>query len=246
MGIPFESIGTEEILDKLRSLANSLTPDKTNILLYHGELLDAFFSRKDFGDEGEERYMPVRLSYFTDLNIDYVLAGHFHSRFDVWRLESGGYFVYPGSPISITKREIGRRKVNIFDVGKPPREYPLDNPHFEEVTIRFDPFEDTDPIEVVRERFNNLHSEATIILTVTGFVNGEAIRMNEIELVKKIKKIAARQCIDECYEFKDIQVILEDDLFKSFIEKLEQTDYNEEKKKQIRDMAIKAMMEARR
>jgi hypothetical protein len=25
----------------------------------------------------------------------------------MWKIENGGYFVYPGSPISITKREMG-------------------------------------------------------------------------------------------------------------------------------------------
>jgi len=102
-GIPFEPIGGEEILYKLHSLRDKFTPDKKkkNILLYHGELLDAFFSRKDFGDEGWERYMPVKLSYFKDLNVDYVLAGHFHSNFQVRRLANGGYFVYPGSPLSL-------------------------------------------------------------------------------------------------------------------------------------------------
>lgn len=101
-GLPFEPIEGEKILDKLHLLANNLDTGKKNILLYHGELLDAFFSRKDFGEEGEKRYMPVKLSYFKDLNIDYVLAGHFHSKFDVWELEEGRYFVYPGSPISIS------------------------------------------------------------------------------------------------------------------------------------------------
>ncbi|UCC96085.1 MAG: metallophosphoesterase, partial [Candidatus Omnitrophota bacterium] len=106
-GLPFEPIEGGKILSKLRSLASNLAMDKENILLYHGELLDTFFSRRDFGDEGDERYMPVKLSYFGDLDIDYVLAGHFHSKFDVRKLENGGYFVYPGSPISITKGEIG-------------------------------------------------------------------------------------------------------------------------------------------
>lgn len=244
-GMPFEPIEGERILLKLRSLANDLTADKKNILLYHGELLDAFFSRKDFGDEGEERYMPVRLSYFKDLNIDYVLAGHFHTNFDVRRLENGGYFVYPGSPISVSKRETGRRKVNIFEVGKPPKEYPLDTPHYEEVVIEFDPFKNEEPVEAVEKRFSNLHLEARIILIVKGFINGEAVGMNEMELVKQIKGTTGSKCIEERYEFNDIRMILEDDLFKSFREKLERTDYEEEKKKQTRDIAIKAMIQAR-
>ena len=245
-GIPFEPIGGEKILGKLHSLANNLTPHKKNILLYHGELLNVFFSRRDFGDEGKERYMPVKISYFKDLKLDYILAGHFHSSFDVQRLENGGYFVYPGSPISITKRETGQRKVNIFEIGKPPREYPLDTPHFEEVIIEFDPFKDRKPIEAVEKHFNSLHPEARIILTVEGFVNGEAIGMTEVELVKQIRKVAGTRCVEapRC-EFRDIRRILENDLFKTFIEKLEQTDYEEEKKKRMRDIVIKAMMEAR-
>ena len=52
-GLPFEPIEGEKILSKLRLLASNLATDKKNILLYHGELLDTFFSRRDFGDEGE-------------------------------------------------------------------------------------------------------------------------------------------------------------------------------------------------
>ncbi len=245
-GIPFEPIGGEKILGKLHSLANNLTPHKKNILLYHGELLNVFFSRRDFGDEGKERYMPVKISYFKDLKLDYVLAGHFHSSFDVQRLENGGYFVYPGSPISITRRETGQRKVNIFEIGKPPKEYLLDTPHFEEVIIEFDPFKDRKPIEAVEKHFNSLHPEARIILTVEGFVNGEAIGLTEVELVKQIRKVAGTRCVEapRC-EFRDIRRILENDLFKTFIERLEETDYEEEKKKRMRDIVIKAMMEAR-
>lgn len=244
-GMGFEPVEGEEVLNKLYSLKNNLTADKKNILLYHGELLDAFFSRMDFGDEGEERYMPVKVSYFKDLNIDYVLAGHFHSKFSAFKLENGGYFVYPGSPISITRREVGRRAVNIFQVGKPPQECLLDTPHYEEVVIQLDPFEDKEPVDIVEKAFNNLHPDAMVILRVTGFINGEAIGINEEKLVGQIKKLVLRKCIEDHYEFKDIQEIVEDDLFKRFLKKLEQTDYKQEKKEKMRDMAIKAVMSAR-
>lgn len=244
-GIPFEPIEGEKIISKFHLLRNSLNPNKKNILLYHGELLDAYFSRKDFGDEGEERYMPVKISYFKDLKIDYILAGHFHSNFDIHRLKNGGYFVYPGSPISITKREIGQRKVNLFKVGEPPQDYPLDTPHFEKIVIEFNPFKDKNPIETVKKHLNNLHPGARIILTVKGFINGKNMGMNENILVKRIKNIAGEKCVDQYYEFKDIQRILEDNLFKSFIKKLEQTNYEKEKKKQMLNMAIKIMIKVR-
>ena len=244
-GIPFEPIEEEEVLSKLRSLAGRLTSDKKNILLYHGELLDTFFSRRDFGNEGEIRYMPVRISYFKDLNIDYVLAGHFHSHFDVRRIsENGGYFIYPGSPISITERETGQRKINIFEIGKPPKEYPLSTPYFEETTIEFDPYKDKNPLEVVIMEFRGFPPEAKVLLTVNGFINSEAIGMNEEELINQIKENVKEKCRKEHYHFRDIHTIIEDDLFKRFMEKLKRTSYSEERKKQIRNITINAMMKA--
>ena len=245
-GLPFEDIEGEKILTKLHSLKDNMATNKKNIILYHGELLNAFFSRKDFGEEGKRRYMPVKLSYFKDLNVDYVLAGHLHSKFDMWILENGGYFVYPGSPVSITKREIGQRKVNIFEVGKPPAEYPLDTPHFEEVVIELDPFIEKHPVEIIEEHLKEVHPEASIILTVKGYINSEKIKISESELVKQIKEIIKEKSIvEKHFEFKDIYAILEDALFKSFMKKLEQTDYDEEKKKQLRELVIKAMMEVK-
>ena len=245
-GIPFEPAEREKILYQLHALAHRLTPGKKQIVLYHGELLDAFFSRSDFGDEGDERYMPVRLSYFNDLKVDYVLAGHFHKHFDVWRLEQGGYFVYPGSPVSITKKETGQRRINLFELGKPPKEHLLDTPYFAEVSIVCDPFADKNPLEQIKERFQELPANAQVLLTVTGFINGEAMGMTEEEFVKRAKKIVRDRCAEEHYEFRDIRMILEDDLFKEFLAKLAQADHAEEKKEKMREMAIRAMIGARR
>jgi len=245
-GLPFEPIEGEKIFSRLRSLAADLATDRVNVLLYHGELLDAFFSRRDLGDEGEARYMPVKLSYFRDLNIQYVLAGHFHSKFDAWKLENGGYFVYPGSPISITKGEIGQRKVDIFEVGNPPKEYLIDTPHYQEVSIELDPFVEKNPLEILQECLQRGHPEARVLLTVTGYVNSERVGMSEEELGKQIEEFAKARCAEELHlEFADIHAILEDDLFKSFMSKLKQRNYDEETEMQLRDLAIRAMMEAR-
>lgn len=244
IGMPFESIQGQNLLGKIRALKEALTPDKKNILLCHGELLDVFFSGADFGAEGEERYMPFKLSYFEGLNIDYVLAGHFHSRFDVWQLKDSGYFAYSGSPVSITKREMGQRKVNLFEVGNPPQEYLLDTFHFQEIIIELDPFKDEDIMRVVQERFKKLHSKASAILTVKGYVNSEKIQMTEKDLVSQIREIAKGKCAEEHYDFRDISRILENDLFKSFMNKVKEGDYTEEEERQLQDIAIKAMMQA--
>jgi len=244
-GIPFEHGESEKALETLQHLKAKLDENYMNIILYHGELLDAFFSRKDFGEEGEQRYMPIRLSYFKDINVQYVLAGHFHSSFDVRALESGGYFVYPGSPVSITKRETGQRKVNIFEVGKKPRPYLLDTPHFEDVAIELDPFEEERPVETVKGSMKKIHPAARVILTVKGFVDSEKIGTKEQELVGAIKQVTKGKCVEEHFEFRDIHSILGDDLFKSFMDKLGRNDLDEATKKQLRDIAIRAMMEAK-
>ena len=245
-GIPFAPTASQKLLQQLHALAPHMPPDRKHIVLYHGELLDAFFARTDFGDEGDERYMPARLSYFDGLPVAYVLAGHFHKRFDVRKLAQGGYFVYPGSPCSITKKEVGQRRINLFELGKPPQEHLLDTPYFAEVVIDCDPFADKNPLEQMKERLSVLPKNAQVLLTVTGFINGEAMGMTEEEFVKRAKKIIAGRCVEEHYEFRDIRMILEDDLFREFLKKLEQAAYAEEKEQQMRAMAIRAMMEARR
>ncbi|MCK4418971.1 DNA repair exonuclease, partial [Candidatus Aerophobetes bacterium] len=52
------------------------------------------------------------------------------------------------------------------------------------------------------------------------------------------------RCAEEDYQFRDIYSILENDLFKSFMDKLEQAGYEEKRAEEMRGLAIKAMMEA--
>ena len=246
VGIPFEPIHGEDLIKKIRTLKQILTPDKKNVLLSHGELLDAFFSRADFGAEGEGRYMPFRLSYFDDLNIDYVLTGHFHSKFRVWQLKNGGYFVYPGSPVSITKGEVGQRKVNLFNIGEPPSEHTIDTFHFQQVSIELDPFQNDNPVEIVKRHFESLHPNAKAILTVSGYMNSDTIQVSEPDMVAQIKEVTKGKCAEEGehYQFKDISRILEDDLFKSFTNRIMAADYIEQEIQELQDIAIRAMMRA--
>jgi len=240
-GMPFELIDREIILENLQNLKDKLKSDKPNILLFHGEQLDTFFSRIDFGEEGEDRYMPIKLSYFKDLNFNYILGGHFHSKFDIWQIDREKYFVYSGSPISITKKEIGKRKVNLFELGKPPIEYPLDTPYFEQVKIEFDPIKDFDPIKVVQDSLKNPPSYAKISLTTSGYLNNAAIGMSETKLKQKISEIIPENCIEVDYAFKDISEITEDDLFKKFIKKLNERNFSEEKVKKLKELTINSM-----
>ncbi|MFC1865151.1 exonuclease SbcCD subunit D [Chloroflexota bacterium] len=244
-GLPFEEIEGNALLSKIRSLEPILTPDKVNILLYHGELLNTFFSysRSDLGDEGAGRYMPAKLEYFDGLNIQYVLAGHFHTRFDVLSLSNDGYFVYPGSPVAITRRECGRRKVNLFKLGSKPQDYPLDTPHYHEINLFLDPSDNIGPLERLGENIKDIHPQAMVILSIFGYINGEAISLTEMDLKKEMDTLLKEKQVDSFdYEVRDIRQILEDDLFKTFMAKLQETDNSPEIKLEMRDFLIRAMV----
>lgn len=241
IGIPFQQLDAMEIARRLRELATHLPEGRINMLLYHGELLDAFFERGEFGPEETGRYMPVRLSSLAELPIDYVLAGHFHARFDAWRIGERGYFVYPGSPISITRRELGPRKVNLFEVGQPPTEYVLDTPHFVETSVRLNPFEDADPMALIRQNLSGLESSATALLTVTGYVI-----QDEEKLVEEINDLLADLAcnIEVRYEFRDVGRVLHHPLFGMLAEELARAGCSDERKEQLREMALQAMIGA--
>ncbi|MHA1275449.1 MAG: metallophosphoesterase family protein [Promethearchaeota archaeon] len=245
-GFSYEQMEMNEVYNKLNELKSLISDDRVNILLYHGELLDAFYAGLDYGEEMERRYMPCKLSYFEDLGIDYVLAGHFHSKFEIWEIKQGKYFVYPGSPISITKRELGIRKVNLFELGDPPREYPLDTPHFEKIQIFLNPFEDHNPLEQVERSISELHPKAQIILRIGGYLDSNKYGISEAELNKKLDEIIPQNIHEKIYEFRDISHILNDNLFKRFSEKLSRLDCDSQRKDYMKELVIKAMMGLKR
>jgi exonuclease SbcD len=242
-GLAFVPRERSGVLALLHSIREKLTAGKTNILVYHGELTDKIFDRSDLGEEGAERYMPARLSYFADLNIDYVLAGHFHTSFDILRFGEDGYFVYPGSPVSVTKKETGQRAINLFEVGKPPARFVLDTAHFVWEEIACNPFSDEDPVAAVKQCVGRLHPNATPLLTVTGFVDGARLGTDETKLFAEIRKAAGKRA-DVNYGVKDISTILTDDLFTAFRERLGALpELDDGRRALMTRMVIEAMME---
>lgn len=242
-GLPYEACSGEQVAYRLQGLAALLSREIPNILLYHGELLDAYFSRWEWGEEGEQRYMPVKLSFFQGVPVDYVLAGHFHSRFAVWDLPEGGCFVYPGSPVAITSREKGRRKANLFELGKAPGENQLSTFHLEQIDLALEPGQGVDPLAMLAESLSKTHPSAELLLSVRGFINSRRLGMSEEELVKKIKEAVGERLYREAeFLFQDISDILEDDLFRAFMEKLEKTDHLPAQKEGIKEMVIRAIV----
>ncbi len=245
IGVPFEAIDSQEFHQRLRGLRGLIDPDLVNILLYHGELLDASFDRGSFGPEAG-RYMPSRLDFFEDLGVDYVLAGHFHTTFDVRMIGEGRYFVYPGSPVSITRREVGKRHAALIEIGATPVSIPLNTHYFEHVNITLNAFSDDDPLEVVRERLGGVDPSATVLLSVGGTMQG-----SEEQLAEAIKAELAGLSIEAReFSFRDLSRVVGHPVFAQFEERLsgllldEENEIGDQEAEQLRELVIQAMSEA--
>lgn len=243
-GLPFEFIDSQGVYHKLFSLKEKFERYETNVLVFHGDLQDAVFSSSDSGEEGKREYMPVKLQFFTGLNLDYILAGHIHSRFSVWSPQRDTYFVYPGSPISISKKETGVRKVNLFHTGAPPKEYPLTTPYYEEISLRFDPLNDPTPIEKIHSSLAAIPSHAKICLKLEGFLDKKIINMSEEKFTHKVKATFGGLCYEIENNVRDVHIALEDDLFKKFSDRLEQQEHIlEDDMEPIKELVINALLE---
>lgn len=247
-GIPFKNIREPELFAMLQAVSAKLDPDNINLLMFHGELLDSYYSRTDFGEEGDVRYMPARLDFFSGLNFDYVLAGHFHTNFNAWEFgkQNGkGYFVYPGSPVPVTRRETGKRKVNIFEAGHAPEQVILDGAYYyESIVVKLDPFAEKDPVTAVKEKISRIDDTARIDLRVEGYLNSAKHGIDETGLYDFLESLKSGGRIDlVSYKAVDLNVIFEDHIYKSFILKVDSGNYPQHVKDAMKEYFLKAMTE---
>jgi DNA repair exonuclease SbcCD nuclease subunit len=244
VGVPFEDLGIDDTLRRLREAAKH-RGQGSNVLLYHGELLDLAPGSGAFGEEDAREYMPARLSDLADLGFDYVLAGHYHRAHDVRRCGEG-YFVYSGSPVSITRRETGRRHATVVEPGQPPRPLPLDTRHFVEVDVPLSPDDEEYPVKRLESALSSLDPKAWALVGVRGFVDLSRFGMREDDFQRALKEARARFNVAEfdASGCLDVGGIIGADLFRRFSAKLERSALADDERERARDMAIRAMMEA--
>jgi len=243
-GFPYSDLQEEEILEYLHLAGQKARNMEGNhLLIFHGELLDIIDGWVHYGDEGNQRYLPVKLSYFRHLPFKYVLAGHFHSNFDVHEFKEDAYFVYSGSPISITKRETGPRKANLFKFGNIPEPVELTTPFFERLHIHLDISHQSNPISAITSRMESLPENARLLLEIDGFFNGAKLEMTEQEVQRALQKLSGKQLDIIRMEIHDIREIVEDELFRDFYRKLKARELDEEDERAVINMTLKAMME---
>ena len=244
-GLPYEERSEEEMRALLLALRHRLPRDGVNLLLYHGDLLDAFYGEDEAGEEGG-RYMPVRLSWFAELPVQAVLAGHFHTRYDVREFAPGRYFVYPGSPVSITRREVGQRRANLFAPGRPPEEDLLDTFHYVRVEVVLDPLDSRSPLRRVEDILERLHPRARLLLRVSGYLDSETFRITESGLREEILwRVGSRLGEDLEYDVKDVAHLLQDPLYVAFEQRLVREVPDPGEQRALRELFLQALVNLR-
>jgi len=244
-GMPFTPLNETELIEQLQEIGGQLDQTQTNILLFHGELLDQFFNSQDFGDEGDHRYLPVHLSSFTDLAFDYVLAGHFHKSFHLHqltnqRLEQGGFFIYPGSPVSITKKETGPRQACLFDTGATPQAITLNTPYYQEINLTISPEDELAPLARLKNALKNIETQAQPLVSLSGYFSSQNLQTSEKKLNEELTKFLQEQNIAHTIELTDITEIINTPLYQTFLEKIP-TDI--EKSDELKQLLIQALIE---
>ncbi|MGM0381427.1 MAG: metallophosphoesterase family protein [bacterium] len=252
-GLPFTRLNGEELLEKIQLIEEQIPADSwKNILLYHGQIQHHGYRSSDFGKEGKQQYMPLKLSYLTETSFDYVLAGHYHSRYRAEVFNENSYFIYPGSPVPINRSETGPRTINLLD---PHKEFErekcrlqLDLEYFENINIFLQPTDETGPLNRLQQKLEELPASCRGLVEIEGFFNGEKIDTNEKQLREKLDELENNNRKIERIKFtaRDSRGITDGELYKKFVNLLENKEIEDNVKEKARKLTLQALVEVSR
>lgn len=230
--------------DLVPELKENIDAAKINILMIHCSLDIPYIGEDEYGDEKRQAYLPVNSKVLGDIGFNYVFAGHFHSRTVESRLSEKTLFFYSGSPVSISRKEKGRRTAVFVDTKKPARDrisfIELDSFYYDELRIDFYPGKERDSLGDLDKRLKDYKGhKAELDIIMGGFISS-----GEKDMSEKIKKSVEANTGNDLVvnikeEYRDISSVLEDPLYIAFKEKLDEKEMDEELKLDMESMVIK-------
>ena len=215
VALPYQDGSFAPLAGVLRSATD---PDMTNVLLLHCTWSLPHYSSQDYGGD-DLRYLPVTEESLTGLGYDYILAGHFHTTYRQRKLPCGALFVYPGSPVSISSREQGRRGVNIID-DQGCRAQLLDTWYYHTLDRNLNP-QDTKSViqELAREISSHPDELCGLTLRLGGYIReGEAEFHQEID-----KLVSGRNNTTVQQVYRSAENIFLDPLYQRIKAKMDQS-----------------------
>jgi len=225
-------------LEMVPELQQARRPGVRNLLVLHCTLLAPFLRLEDFGPEEHARYLPVTLSMLDATGYDYVLAGHFHSRFDV-RRGNRCVFVYPGSPVAITRREQGKRMVNLLDLERGPTGLYLDTFYYHTINVELTPGREAEVLEVqLPSALDALRDEdVEVELVVSGLISWPEDRFSRTlrRLLDGRRNVRLRE------QYQSVSVAIEDPLYARICRRLASEDCSPDERAALEAEILRAL-----
>ena len=231
VAMPYTDMQAHEILPGLKQAANSAKP---YILLLHCTL-DIGFDDLNYGDDNSQRYFPVSRASLAGLGYDFILAGHFHKDCQVLKLSDKCTFIYPGSPVSNTRRELGKRHAILIDTDKKKvTKVPLPTFYYDSLIVDIRPGFEKDKIEDVRSWYEDRkNDDCELEITVRGLM-----KQDEGRFRKALEKAAPESTLR--YEVKDVREVLDYPLYQRFKKTLPDLVQDPERS-DVDDMVLEVM-----
>lgn len=214
VGVPYVAHASEDLYSRLREAGGESDP---KALLLHCTL-DIGYTSGDFGEEESLSYFPVSAATLSSLGFDYVLAGHFHRQTEIRELDEG-VFIYPGSPVSHTTRETGRRQAVLIDTdGGTPQAIQLPTYYHDSMDLFVYPGREMETIRTAKEW---LDSRAGDNCELEMCVRGH-IKMDETQFGRRLESLSDHLSIAK--EYRTVAKLFEHPLFQRFQQKLEEKE----------------------
>jgi len=230
IAIPYVENLTSDVLSLIQ---NQTMKDKINILLLHCTL-DIGYCIEDFGDE--TRYCPISKAMLVKLSYDFILSGHFHKKTDIKEISPSSFFIYPGSPTSLSQKELGKRNVVFLDFEKNIiEEINLKTFYYDKLFITVTPGKEKEAILKIDEWLRKQIIEVCLLeIHIDGF-----IQVEEKDFRSSLPEDSDRVKVFRYY--KEASIVLKHPLYTRFQNKL--SEMNLSTSEEIETIVIEAISE---
>jgi len=216
VGVPYRERLGDDLFFALRERA-----DDDAVLCLHCTL-DAGFGASATGGEDEPSYFPVQTETLGDLGYEFVLAGHVHTELYQQKLPNGGLFIYPGSPVSHSWAETGRRHAVVVDTDDANvQPVALETYYRDRLSVTVTPGDDYDVIERVEGWVEGQDAaRSDLEVRVDGFTE-----IDEATFDERLHAAAGPATVVN--ETRGVAAVLEHPIYADFVDRLDDLDLDE-------------------
>jgi DNA repair exonuclease SbcCD nuclease subunit len=232
VAVPYQDRRKRDVLLSLRERDQF---DGQEVLLIHCSLDLPHFGQ---GVGDEDRYFPVSSETLAELDFDIYLAGHYHGG-TKQPLPNDAIFVYPGSPCSVTKREVGRRLVAFVETEGDIELRPLHTFYYDRFSVTVLPGQESEAIGEIKQWVKDRAKHDTELeVSIDGFID-----MPEQEFADLLHKAAEGAEVSN--RTRGVSHVLTDPLFLEFEERLQESYIDPERQGVLYERALRAFARMR-